>query len=540
MLLFAFSIAQVQALQNRYNSPQATVNFKFTTWNTEWLSCTNYGPTDEELQINNIVAVIKAMNSDIIALQEVGTSSSYTTIDTLVRRLGNEWAGSMVPTTNDNCGQNEGIIYKKAKVQLVSSSLITNGGSSYDWSSGRYPVLYNVNLLVNGTAIPVSFINIHAKAMSDATSYSRRKSASEALKTLLDGSTFNSKRVVLLGDFNDYLIGTQCSECSSNNSPYKNFMDDTSNYKCLTSSLYDTYYNSPVIDNIIISNELIDNYKVNTVSRETQATQSIPNYNNTTSDHVPVSASFSMTVGTTSCENITFSEAFASSLGDFTTYTVNGSQAWTWQQNYGAKISGYVSGVYNANEDWLISPAFNLSGKGSATLAFNHALNYCPSEADKTNFHTLWVSKDYNDGTPLNATWTQLAIPTMPSGNSWTFISSGNVQIPTRLMQSNVRFAFKYVSNSTVASTWEIKDITFNIECVSTNIPTEIKFQNTVTSLNKKIKINNQQSEPVTVYDLTGRILVSLPSIQNVEIPIYQSGVYIVRVGNNLNKVIVR
>ena len=543
ILLITAGIAKTQPLtsQTLFNAKQATGDFKISTYNVEWLSCTTYGPTDEELQINNIVAVIKAMKSDIVALQEVGTSSSYTTLDTLVRRLGSEWAGSMIAYKVGNCGQNEGLVYKKSKVQLLNASLISNGGSSYDWASGRFPVLYNVNFLVDDTSIPVSIINIHAKAMGDESSYNRRTNASEGLKTLLDGNIYNSKRVVLLGDFNDYLVGTQCSECMPGYSPFKNFMDDTQNYKCLTFGLYDPWYKSPVIDNIIISNELFDNYKSNTTIREVAATQSIPYYRNTTSDHVPISAYFSMTAGAPGCENISYSESFASSLGNFTSYNVNGSQVWSWRLNYGATVSGFANETNNANEDWLISPAFDLLGQSSATLAFSHALNFCPSLSDINNNQTLWISSNYNKETPVNATWTKLTIPNMPSGRNWTFVNSGDILLPSQMLQNNVHFAFKYMSNASVAGTWEIKDLTLNTECIPSGIPSEIiKPQNTVYVLDKQINIRNKQPESVVVYDITGRILFSVPAVLNIEIPIGQPGVYLVRTGNEINKVVVR
>jgi len=544
MLIILFILAglvktQPVASQTHYKSVQETVEFKFTTLNTEWLSCAINGPSNDELQINNIVTVIKTMNSDIIALQEVGTSNTYTTIDTLVRRLGNEWAGKIVPSSIDNCSQNQGIIYKKAKVQLLNSSLITNGGSSYDWSSGRFPVLYNVNLLIGSNVVPISFINIHAKAMNDAESYTRRKNASIGLKALLDGSTYNTKRVVLLGDFNDYLSTTQCSTCAPNESPYKNFVNDTQNYKCLTTDLYDPVYSSPVIDNIIISNELFNDYKLNSTNREALATQGILNYLNTTSDHTPVSATFSITVGTPGCQNTIVSETFTQSLGNFTQYSVTGSQLWTWKLNYGACASGYTT-INNPNEDWLISPAFDLSGKGSASIAFSHALNYCSSESDKINNQTLWVSTNYNNGTPANATWTQLTIPNLPSGNSWTYLNSGTIKLPDQLMQNNVRFAFKYISTATVAGTWEIKDLTLNVECLASDVTTTISPQNTMFVSDRQLKIRNQQFESVVVYDITGRIIFSVPKDQNIEIPINQPGVYIVHVGNVVNKVVVK
>lgn len=543
ILLIAASLVKTQSAvsQTQFNAPQTTAEFKFSTWNTEWLSCAINGPTDDELQINNVVAVIKTMNSDFVALQEVGTSATYSTIDTLVRRLGNEWAGKMVTSSIDNCAQNQGVIYKKARIQLLNSSLITDGGSLYDWSSGRYPVLYEVNLIDGNNVISVSFINIHAKAMGDSLSYSRRNNASIALKALLDGSKYSTKKVILIGDFNDYLIGTQCSTCTPSVSPYKNFMDDTANYKCLTSSLYDPVYNSPVIDNIIITNELFDNYKLNSTIRDVTATQGISNYASTTSDHTPISANFSITGGVPNCQNVTFSETFATSLGNFTQYSVTGDQYWSWRAVYGACATGYAALLNNSNEDWLISPAFDLSGKSSATIAFNHAINYSLVESDKLNNHTLWVSTNYNEGAPATATWTQLTMPTMPAGNNWTFVNSGNIKLPAQVMQNNVRFAFKYISSATTASTWEIRELTLSSECFATNAPTQTtKPQSTVYVKDKKIIISHQLLESAVIYDITGRIVFSTPAVQNIEIPIYQPGVYIVHVGNKVDKVIVK
>lgn len=303
-LLFLSEIQFISA-QN-YNSfeeyknyvPDATIDFKITTLNSEWLSCSTYDPSDDNLQITNIAKVIAAINPDVIALQEVGTSSAFATIDTLVKKLGTStWAGKIIPTSSyDNCGQNQGIIYKKSKIQLVNSSSITNGGTYSNWSSGRYPILYTLSFIVGTSSIQVSMINIHAKAMSDETSYNKRKGASEGLKTLLDGTTFNTKNVIIIGDFNDYLIGTQCATMSD--SPFKNFVDDAVNYKGITSGLYDPSYSSPVIDNMIISNEMFASYVTNSTIRETTATSTVSNYKTTTSDHVPVSAIFRFTIPT--------------------------------------------------------------------------------------------------------------------------------------------------------------------------------------------------------------------------------------------------
>ena len=274
--------------------PSTGVNFKITTWNVDWLSCTDldFNDRDRELQMNNVVSMIKTMNSDFVALQEVGTSNAYATIDILVQKLGSEWAGKIEPSSTDNCSQNQGILYKKSKINFLNAALLKNAGSAYNWSSGRFPALYNVNFVVENSQIPVSFINIHAKALADEGSYARRRDASISLKQFIDGSAYNIQKIVVIGDFNDYLIGTSCTTCG-NLSPYKNFMDDTNNYKGLSADLTHPYFSNPAIDNIVISNELFDNYLDNTTQYEYAASQTIPNYRTTTSTHYPVSVIFS-------------------------------------------------------------------------------------------------------------------------------------------------------------------------------------------------------------------------------------------------------
>lgn len=522
-----------------------TLQLKVTTLNTEWLSCPTNGPDDDGLQVNNIASVIKTMQPDIIVLQEVGTSSEYATIDTLISKLGDEWGGSINPSYYNNCGQNLGIIYRKPKVQLVSSSVLNSGMSSqgnsyyYNWSSGRYPVVYNVNIVDGTSQIPLTVVNLHAKAMSDESSYTRRKGASEGLKAILDGTAYNTRRMVVIGDFNDYLTGSQCYTCGD--SPYKNFMDDTENYRGLTSGLMNPYYSNPVIDNIVITNELFENYVSNSAFLEVSATNTISGYWYTTSDHTPISALFAFEVegeDPETCENIAFSETFGSDLGGFIPYSVNGTQAWRWSV-YGAFMSGFANSINNENEDWLISPVFNMSGMQSAILSFDHALNYAPTEADRLTNHTLWISSDYVDGDPNTATWTQLPIPVMPSGNNWTFVNSGSMNIPQQFLTDNTRFAFKYLSTTSTAGTWEIKNLNLNSTCAISSV-TETTFGSSAYGMSRQIKVKINQSSPVNIYDITGRRIFSGMVAGEIVVPVPRPGIYLVRTGNVNHKIVVK
>lgn len=295
-----WEIKNVKVTGEQGNNPGATSAFKITNWNTEWLGCTQFGPDDEALQINNVVAAMRSMNSDLYCIQEITNTATNPTIATLVSQLGSDvWAGTIVPVNTGECTQRQGIIYKKDKVQLVSSSQLSSGSGSYNynWSGGRFPALYNLNLITaNGTPVPVSIVNIHAKAEDDnASSYTRRQGASDALKIILDGTNYNAKNVIVIGDFNDYLTGTTSAACQCTDSPYKNFVDDVTNYNGITKNITDAdtrFGTHPIIENIIISNELSDNYVSNSAAQEVTVSRTISRYYTTTSNHLPVSATF--------------------------------------------------------------------------------------------------------------------------------------------------------------------------------------------------------------------------------------------------------
>ncbi|MBK7030813.1 MAG: choice-of-anchor J domain-containing protein [Bacteroidales bacterium] len=154
-----------------------------------------------------------------------------------------------------------------------------------------------------------------------------------------------------------------------------------------------------------------------------------------------------------------FSETFGASLGGFTTISLVGTQAWKYDASYGATMSGFATGASHQNEDWLISPAINLTAAPTAMLKFSHAINKGNVANVSTN-HTVWISKNYSTGEPSTATWEQLTVPTYPAGNSWTFINSGDVIIPSAYLgQANVRIAFKYLCSDTESATWEVKNI---------------------------------------------------------------------------------
>ncbi len=153
-------------------------------------------------------------------------------------------------------------------------------------------------------------------------------------------------------------------------------------------------------------------------------------------------------------------EDFASSQGDFTMNNVSMDKSLSYVWKYNSDYKCMAASAYNkkayAAESWLISPAINLSNATTATLTFDHAAKY--QNGDWEEEFQLMVAK--NPSETLDATeWTNLTIPTMPTKGSWTFVSSGEIDLSDYVGEENVRIAFRYVSTTSAADTWEVKNV---------------------------------------------------------------------------------
>lgn len=150
-----------------------------------------------------------------------------------------------------------------------------------------------------------------------------------------------------------------------------------------------------------------------------------------------------------------FTDGFETNWANWTKFSVTGAQTWSLDTQYGnpgncAKMSGY-SGTNNANEDWLISPAIDLSGLTSASLSFQTASRFTG------NVLEVKISSNYPGGDPNSATWTNLTA-TLDASNSYTWTNSGVIDI-TSFVGGNVYIAFKYTATSSASMTWEVDNV---------------------------------------------------------------------------------
>lgn len=158
-------------------------------------------------------------------------------------------------------------------------------------------------------------------------------------------------------------------------------------------------------------------------------------------------------------ETVVLDESFATGQGSF---TIDNKQlpdggSYVWKHDAGTttggnpyyymKASSFIGGA-KASESWLISPAVDLSQATTATLTFDHTHKFAGTPSNEL---TLWVTETSAEN------WQQLTIDKYGTNNDYTFVTP-SIDLSSYAGKT-IKFAFKYVSTTDAAATWEIKNV---------------------------------------------------------------------------------
>ena len=156
-----------------------------------------------------------------------------------------------------------------------------------------------------------------------------------------------------------------------------------------------------------------------------------------------------------------FSEIFTTEPSTWTKTSISGTGVWGFNTTDKCmKISGWISGETTPNEDWLISPSFDISTATNPVLSFSNRRRFADTETEPM---AVYVTTDNTATASTPEKWTKLSATfDTNTGSSFTgWISSGNIDL-SAYASSNVRIAFKYKSSSNgsgTASYWDIDNI---------------------------------------------------------------------------------
>ncbi len=155
-------------------------------------------------------------------------------------------------------------------------------------------------------------------------------------------------------------------------------------------------------------------------------------------------------------KTLPYEEAFTANQGDFKIENVtlpdDVTTLWAFDASYGAKVTAYINKVNYASETWLVSPQIDLTDVAAAELSFEQCVNKYLAAGDAT----LWIKKVGDE----NYTQIENTYPATGS-NGWSSFVAKTINL-SDYVGNKIVFAFKYISSTDAAGTWEIKN--FKVE----------------------------------------------------------------------------
>jgi len=272
------SVFVKEGFQSLYFGTDQT--FEVVTWNIE------HFPKNLEVTVEYAVQVIRGLNADIYALQEIESNSHFEDIITMLNNDDpeNTWDGYRAATASYYV--NLAYIYKTNQLQINSIYEIYQD----DWYAfPRDPLV--MEFTYNGNDIVM--INNHLKAGGESDDEARRLDACQKLDTYISDN-FPDIEVILLGDLNDDITEPESSNVfwSFISEPLEYTFTDMEIAEGLP--LYWSYPSWPShLDHILITNEFFNEFVLPDSYAETLCIDDLldggwSEYDNNVSDHRPV------------------------------------------------------------------------------------------------------------------------------------------------------------------------------------------------------------------------------------------------------------
>lgn len=166
--------------------------------------------------------------------------------------------------------------------------------------------------------------------------------------------------------------------------------------------------------------------------------------------------------GSTAPLETVFSESFGAGAGSFTIENEllpdALSYVWSFASNYACmKASAFANSTNYATSSRLVSPEIDLGANyETVTATYDQACNYF------TSLEAAKQEAQFEVSTDGGQTWTPLEVPNFTDASSWTFRSSGPIDL-TPYKGKKIRVAFHYSSDAK-AGTWEVKNLKINAQ----------------------------------------------------------------------------
>ena len=225
-------------------------------------------------------------------------------------------------------------------------------------------------------------------------------------------------------------------------------------------------------------------------------------------------AQYTLTVRNTSVELPYQIDFKTEGLGDWLTYTTEGTVEWE-STNYGVQANGFNKGV---GEAYLISPAVTAS---DIVLAFSSQKSFNGNDLQ------LFYSTDFDPSImsqPSDASWTEITdMATWATSQETT--ESGDIELHD--LTAPIRFAFKYTCTAEESARWTITNLSISANN-STGIEEATANEMKVINGKGQITIETDEAMPIAIYALTGAQVRQIELVEGTNIIELPAGIYLI------------
>lgn len=272
-----------QPPQDRISIPEfGTQNtFEVACWNIE-----NFGNSayhDVEQQITDVVEIIKDLEIDLFAVEEIGSQSAF---NSLLNGLS-DYNGYLAAFSGI---QRTGIIYNDSLITIIKDTLLFTNDS---YNFPRPPLMLFLRAQQGSQIFDFYLIVIHLKAYGDQESESRRRTAIQKMEQFIDIrlQQGDDPDYIIAGDWNDELDDPPPDNVFLpflNKQPQAysfltwSFIDDPTEYTYIPGNF------KSLIDHIMVTASIEADYNIDT--QIIKVDQFFSQYLAEVSDHRPVAA----------------------------------------------------------------------------------------------------------------------------------------------------------------------------------------------------------------------------------------------------------
>ncbi|MFM1919785.1 MAG: putative exported protein Endonuclease/Exonuclease/phosphatase domain, partial [Candidatus Hydrogenedentota bacterium] len=484
----------------------ASYNIKQLSGNDERCFANVTGQGD---RLSKLLSVIESLDADIIGMQEISDR------DALELIFGTEDWTLVFDDEAVGCTNLALAVRKPLEVTGASNNALNAGPQHFlfesesDFAFPEQRDVLDVEVVLPNDEGTLRVFVHHGLSRSNgrADTNERRVAASQAMLTVFQGISAN-QRYVLVGDFND----TPDDACSNileqgNSSAAAAIENDINTFMVnlmepifagdnvtfgrdannisggfvntvnsgIRQSNFDARNSNSntgdnMLDNILVPVSVYQDAYVPGSANILKVAETTSGDSDTrASDHLPIYADFVFGAGSVAR---VFEEDFQDNADDpadnanddfqqmthISRASTGNNADWhlfTFQTNIFARVNGF--GADTASDDWLFTPALDLTGVTDPVVTFRSAYNFDGPALE------LLVSTDFDpqtDTDPTTATWTPLSF-TLPSAGNFAFADSGEVDLSGHVSASTY-LAWRYTSTGTGSGqsrVWELDDI---------------------------------------------------------------------------------